>query len=544
MRHMVLRPLLAFAAAATLAAPASPLAPSPDAQLAKALAASSCGAGEGTGGAASASRIVLVPGLTPAHMPVSQIAEAQAFFDQGLGQMFGFDFDEAEKSFKRAAALDPACAMCAWGEALAIGPYVNSGPIDAPTIARARVLVAKALAGKGLSERDRELALAAYARYEPGGRQSGVHGERYADTMLRLAARWPDDDFVQIMAAEAVMDAQPWDYWEAGGKLPKGRAGEAIRLVETVLARSPDDPQAIHLLIHLTEASANPARAAGPAARLGGLAPAAPHMVHMPSHTWYRIGRYDEAIAANKAAIAADEAYARQVGEDPQNYGYFSHHTHFLASSATQTGDAAAALAAADALDRSITADVAARSPRMQNRLMTAIHARARFLTPQQFLALPAPDARLSRLLIVWHAARAEAYAQLGDVPAAKAELAKSRAAYAAIPRATVGSGSTTRGGGNDLAIAAIADGVARGRIAEAEGRTADALRAYRAAEAVETNLAYFEPPLWPTPVAVYAGRLRLEQGDMAAATADFRRALAQRPGNALAEAGLQAARG
>jgi tetratricopeptide (TPR) repeat protein len=536
---MVIRPLLALAAAATLATPASPLTPAADAQLAKTLAASSCGRGEGTGGEASARPAVLVQGLTPAHMPVSSVAEAQAFFDQGLGQLYGFDFDEAEKSFQRAAALDPACAMCSWGEALAIGPYVNSGPIDAPTIARARALVSKALTGAGLSPRDRELALAAYARYEPGGRQSGVHGERYADTMLRLAARWPDDDLMQIMAAEAVMDAQPWDYWEAGGKVPKGRAGEAIRLVETVLARSPDDPQAIHLLIHLTEASANPARAAGPAARLGGLAPAAPHMVHMPSHTWYRIGRYDAAIAANTKAIAADEAYARRVGDDPVNYGYFSHHTHFLASAATQTGDRATALAAADALDRSITAEVAARSPRMQNRLMTAIQARARFLTPAEFLALPAPDARLSRLMIVWHAARAEAYAQLADVPAAKAELAKSRAAYAAIPRDKMDSGSTTRGGGNDLAIAGIADGVARGRIAEVESRPEDALRAYRAAEAIETNLAYFEPPLWPTPVAVLSGKLRQKQGDTTGAAADFRRALAQRPGNQLASNGL-----
>ncbi len=540
---MVLRPLLAFAAASTLAAPASPLAPSVDAQVAKVLAASACVRGEGTGGAASDKPAVLVAGLTPAHMAVSQVAEAQAFFDQGLGQLFGFDFDEAEKSFQRAAVLDPACAMCAWGEALAIGPYVNSGPKDAPTVARARALVAKALAGKGLSERDRELALAAYARYEPDGRQSGVHGERYADTMLRLAARWPDDDFMQIMAAEAVMDAQPWDYWEAGGKVPKGRAGEAIRLVETVLARSPDDPQAIHLLIHLTEASANPARAAGPAARLGGIAPAAPHMVHMPSHTWYRIGQFDRAIAANTRAIAADEAYAKKVGEDPVNYGYFSHHTHFLASSATQIGDRATALAAADALDRAITTDVALKSPRMQNRLMTAIQARARFLTPAEFLALPGPDARLLRLQIVWHAARAEAFARLGDVPAAKAELARSRAAYAGMAHTTVGAGGSTRDGGNDLAIVAIADGVARGRIAEAEGRPADALAAFRAAEAVETNLAYFEPPLWPTPVAVLSGQLHLGQGDKAAAAADFRRALAQRPGNALASEGLAAAR-
>jgi tetratricopeptide (TPR) repeat protein len=83
---------------------------------------------------------------------------------------------------------------------------------------------------------------------------------------------------------------------------------------------------------------------------------------------------------------------------------------------------------------------------------------------------------------------------------------------------------------------------VARGRIAEAEGKPDEALRHYRAAEAIEANLPYFEPPLWPTPVAVLAGQLHLKQGDRAAATADFRRALAQRPQNNLASAGLVAA--
>ncbi|MFZ4688631.1 MAG: tetratricopeptide repeat protein [Polymorphobacter sp.] len=524
---MIVRALAALAATTMLGSPANQ---PPNSALATALATSMCGSGEGTG-AAGASAAVLVPGLTPAHIAVSSIGESQAFFDQGLGQLFGFDYDEALKSFRKASALDPDCAMCGWGEALALGPYINSGPIDAATIAKARLLTLKALRSPALSDRDRALVEAVHARHAPGGKQSGVHGDRYADTMIRHAARWPDDDLVAVLAAEAIMDAQPWDYWQAGGRAAKGRAGEALALVQRVIARSPDNPQAIHLLIHLTEASANPQLAADPASRLGRIAPAAPHMVHMPSHTWYRIGRFDDAISANKSAIAADEAYARAVGADPKFYGYFNHHSHFLASAATQNGDRATALAAADALDAAITPEAALAKPYLQSRLVTALHARARFLMPAEVLALPSPDRRLPRLLLAWHGVRAEAFAMSGDTGSARAELLALRAAR----RDAAGSDKTAN------AVAAIADSVARGRIAEAEGNLADALRQYRAAEAIEANLGYFEPPLWPTPVAVLSGSVRAKQGDRAGAAADFRRALAQRPSNALASAGLTA---
>jgi tetratricopeptide (TPR) repeat protein len=528
---MDFRLALTVAAAALIDAPAA----TPPSPLVEATKASMCGQGEGTAAKARETPAVLVPGLTPAHMPVSQVAEAQAFFDQGLGQLFGFDYDEALKSFRRASALDPTCAMCGWGEALALGPYINSGPINAETIAKARLLTARTLAAPGLSERDRALAEAVHARHAPGGRQSGVHGDRYADTMIRLAARWPDDHLVAILAAEAVMDSQPWDYWQAGGVKPKARAGEALRLVESVLVRSPDNPQAIHLLIHLTEASAHPERAASAAARLGRIAPAAPHMVHMPSHTWYRIGRFDDSIAANKAAIAADEAYAKAVGDDPKFYGYFTHHAHFLASSATQSGDRATALAAADALEAAILPAAAIKKPYLQARLVTALHARARFLTPDEVLALPEPDAGLGRLRIAWRGVRAEALATKGETAAARAELADLVAERLKLSKA----GGKQRGAGTDRSVAAIAEGVARARIAEAEGQPDEALRHYRAAEAIETRLGYFEPPLWPTPVAVLSANLRLKTGDRAGAAADFRRALAQRPGNQLASTGL-----
>lgn len=538
---MFIRPAFALTALllCTSAVPSGMLG-GPELALASAMATNLCGQGEGTaaGGDGAA---VLVPGLTPAHIAVSNNSTAQAFFDQGLGQLFGFDYDEALKSFQRAATLDADCAMCLWGQSLALGPYINSGSIPAHTIARARALTGAALANSNLTGRNRALVEAAHARYAPDGSKDGVHGDLYADTMTALAASTPLDDLTAIMAAEAIMTSQPWDYWQAGGKQPKARAGTALALVDTVLARSPNHPQAIHLLIHLTEASANPSRAAGPAARLGGIAPGAPHMVHMPSHTWYRIGRFEDAITANKAAVAADEAYARAVGADPKFYGYFNHHTHFLASAATQIGDRETALAAAAGLEAAILPAAIARSPWLEMRLITALHTRTHFLTPVQILALPRPDPRLRRLIIAWHGVRAEALALAGNPDGADGELRALRAARDALQRKGTG-GRRSRRSGGDMEFAAIADAVARGRIATARGDIAGALRAFAAAETVETNLPYQEPPLWPTPVSVLSGQLHLAQGNAGAAAADFRRALAQRPNNRLASDGLIAA--
>jgi hypothetical protein len=165
-------------------------------------------------------------------------------------------------------------------------------------------------------------------------------------------------------------------------------------------------------------------------------------------------------------------------------------------------------------------------------RLITALHARTHFLAPTDVLALPAPDKRFLRMQMAWRGVRAEALAMTGDMAGARAELVVLRRARDAI----------TKPMGDDIAFAAIADSVARGRIAEAEGNSGEALRQYRAAEAIESNLAYSEPPLWPVPVSVLSGQLRLHRGDRAGAAADFRRALAERPGNRLASNGLAAA--
>ena len=72
--------------------------------------------------------------------------------------------------------------------------------------------------------------------------------------MTGVAAAYPDDDQVQVLFADALMNLQPWDYWEADKRTPKGRTAEQVAALEGVLRRNPDHPGAIHLYIHTVEA--------------------------------------------------------------------------------------------------------------------------------------------------------------------------------------------------------------------------------------------------------------------------------------------------
>ena len=106
------------------------------------------------------------------------------------------------------------------------------------------------------------------------------------------------------------MDLSPWDYWKPGGREPKPQSVPIVPTLERVLARKPNHAGAIHLYIHAVEASDRPKRAEPYADRLRGAIPGAGHLVHMPSHIYYRVGRYLDALEDNKAAVKADEKYS------------------------------------------------------------------------------------------------------------------------------------------------------------------------------------------------------------------------------------------
>lgn len=191
--------------------------------------------------------------------------------------------------------------MCYWGEAFVLGPNINA-PMDdtAGNPAVAAITKAQALAPQAKAH-EQALIHALAKRYAPDPNAERAALDRaYADAIVEAARRFPDDDEIAVLHIHSLMNLSPWDYWEADGTTPKGQIGDAIRTAETVLARNPHHPGAIHLYIHLTEASTTPERAEPYANRLAALMPGAGHLVHMPAHTFFQVGRYQDSADTNK----------------------------------------------------------------------------------------------------------------------------------------------------------------------------------------------------------------------------------------------------
>lgn len=489
------------------------------------LAAHVCGK-PGDAAPTSDKAMPLLGGLAPIHYAVSsKNPEVQLYFDQGIALLYGFEYETAYKSFKMAKTLDPNCAMCGWGMAMALGPNINNSDMKAKDLDEARALLATATKATDLTDRDRALIDALNIRYAAGAPSAtgNVWTEKFADAMGAAAQRWPDDDFVTVLAAESAMDMRPWDYWEPGGHVAKPWGAKAMTLVEAVLKRNPDQAEAMHLYIHLTEDSDNPRRAEPYADRLGALAPNSPHLVHMPSHTFYPLGRFKDSIVVNEKAIALDEGMARDIGADPAWYGYYFHHARFIMSAAQQVGDGPTALRLAAQMEQGVPLDKALTSEWAESTLALTLQARGQFQTPAEVLALAAPDKRLKIATVAWRAVRAEAFARAGDVVSARKELK-------ALKKARDGAKSKDWKGFVDLA-----NEMALGRVELAAGNNAAAIAHFRTAVTLDSQFEYAEPPLWFQPADIALGRALLASGDAAGAKAAFDHAIAVRPGNAYA---------
>jgi tetratricopeptide (TPR) repeat protein len=303
-----------------------------------------------------------------------------------------------------------------------------------------------------------------------------------------------------------------------------------------VLARNPDHPQAIHLYIHLLEASAMPEKAEASADRLARpLVPAAGHLVHMPGHLYYRVGRFGDAMRVNVAAARADEAYLRTVDDKGiYRFGYYPHNIHFIVTSAQMAGDKTTAIAEARRLQGVLGIDVAIAMPWVQVVWAAPFFAHAQFSSPAEILAQPAPDARLPYVTAMWRYSRAVAHAFRRDTPAFEAEIAELRRV-----RDTVDFGVMTAAGVPAGDLLSLAEHVARGRLAYANGRPAEAVRHYRAAVAIEDGIPYMEPPYWYYPVRQSLGAAQLADGDAVGARLTFVEALARSRGNGWALYGL-----
>jgi tetratricopeptide (TPR) repeat protein len=481
-----------------------------------------------------------MPGLDGVSFAVPGVAPAvRAWVDQGVALAYGFNHHEAVKAFREAQRLDPGCALCFWGEAWALGLNINA-PMEPAAIEPARAAAAEALR-LARDDRERALARAVVARYADGP-GTPVGEAAYAAAMRAARDLAPADDDVVAIFAEALMNLQPWDYWQADGRTPKGGILEAVDAIETVLARSPDHVQAAHLYIHLTEASTFAAEAEPFADRLAALMPGAGHLVHMPGHTYYRLGRFKDALEVNLAAMAVDEAYLAAGGASAVYAGgYYPHNVHFALTSAQMAGDGPNVLHAAAILPEVLVPAIVAGVGWVQPVAAAPYFAHAQFSPPDVVMAQPEPAAAIAFPYIraARAYARAAAAAQAGDPARAEAEAAR----MAELARDNDIARLTDEAGVPARTVFAIAAAVIDGRIAQARGDRGGAVRAFERAVRLQDTLPYMEPPFWYYPTRQSLGAALVMAGRPAEAAPVLEAALVESPNNGWVLFGLAEAR-
>ena len=480
-------------------------------------------------------------GLGTHHRAVTTSSpDAQRFFDQGLILAYAFNHAEAARAFREAQRLDPACAMCAWGEALVLGPHVNAPmmPADVPT-AFAALGRAQALMGAA-SPVEQALIAALTARYaaEPMADRTPLD-RAYADAMRGVAAGFPDDADVQTLFAEALMDTMPWDYWNEDGS-PKPETQEVLDALERAMAIQDDHPGALHLWIHAVEKQ-RPELGVEAADRLGPLVPNAGHLVHMPGHIYLRVGRYHDAVQANVLAAAADDAYLAQChAQGLYPLGYVPHNHDFLWMAATMAGMREAAFESSRHLahmaDPAFFHEPGGFGGQVQHASVSYLFPFIRFGAWDEILAVPRPD--LPYPTGVWHFARGLALARTDQADAAQDEYDAlvALAADPALDTVTIGGHNSHR------SILLIAQHYLGGELAAARGDYDTAVSELEEAVRLESQQRYIEPPSWPLPTRHALGAVLLEAGRAADAEQVYRDDLAAWPANGWALAGLREA--
>jgi len=466
--------------------------------------------------------------------PITTISpRSQAYFDQGLRLTYGFNHAEAQRSFREAARVDPSCAMCQWGIAITYGSNYNdpTNP-DREQGALAAAQKAQALAARA-TPAERAIIDALVKRHQPGGERAALD-RGYADAMRDVAQRFPDDLEAGTFYADAMMNLRPWNLWTPEGQ-PQPGTEEILRALEGVLARNPNHPGALHLYIHAVEASQEPGRAIGAADRLRGLMPGAGHLVHMPSHIYLRVGRYDESVTANVRAAEADRAYFKEGMPSPIYRGmYYPHNLDFIWHAASMDGRSAETLKAARNFAGEAPLEMVRQMSDMETAPVAPLFALARFGRWEEILREPAPPADLPYWRGAWHYARGLAFAATGRPGEAQRELAALQTVRDGVPAER-----TLAGFFKTREMLTLAVEVLSGELAARRREWDAAVRHLAEAARIQDGHWFTEPPPWYFPVRQSLGAILLSAGRPAEAESVYREDLRRNPENGWSLFGL-----
>ena len=476
--------------------------------------------------------VPLVSGLGNSNHTIHTTSpEAQKYFNQGLDYIYAFNHDEARRSFEKAAQLDPKAPMPLWGVALAVGPNYNDVDIGNAREKQAfeAITKAKELAVNGPAiERDYIDALAARFAQDTN-HDLHIQGQNYAKAMATVVANHPDDLDAATLYADSLMNIHPWQLWSSDGKPTEGTL-IIVSTLQSVLLRDPNHVGANHLLIHAVEASPDPSLALASANRLGALAPAAGHLVHMPAHIYQRVGDFNDSAIANQHAVQVDQDYFRSqhIEGQPSMYNgmYYTHNIHFLAFACNMEGNSACALDAATKLVAHVTPQVAGTKV-MEWYLPTQPWVMVRFAQWDAILAHPMPPADMPYLTAMYHYARGMAFTATKKAEQAAAERKALADALHSLPADAIPDFNNSAKSVFELALTAL-----DARIAEAAGDRAKAIALWQKAVTALDTFAYNEPTDWYYPVRESLGGALLRDNQPAAAEAVFRRDLELNPNN------------
>ena len=455
--------------------------------------------------------------------------------------MWGFNHDEATRSFAKAAELDPHCAACYWGVSLTVGPNYNLPFLSGERAAVASEALRKAQEQAARASAVERALISALVRRYPNAQPLDPASALpvltdYAMAMKDVARRFPDDLDVQTLYAESMMTLRAWKLWTPDGAAAPGTE-QVLATLEAVLTRDASHPGANHYYVHAMEASPHPEKALASAERLRDLLPGAGHLVHMPAHIFQRVGRYEEAAEANRWAAKADESYgALTTPPDYYPVMYTAHNYQFLAYSAAMEGRKAETIDAANRSRAAVSDSMLLEMPGTDWYVAEYYTARVRFGLWDELLATPAPDRRIPGLLGGYLYGLAMAQAATGHPADARVSLVSLNALITRLP-------ADTPAGQNQFKdVLRIASAMIEARIASAELRPREEVEWLRKAVVAEDRIAYDEPKNWFVPTRHALGAALLRSGAAQEAEKVYRDDLIQNPANGWALCGLRAA--
>jgi len=479
----------------------------------------------------------ILPGLGDLHYPITTTSlKAQEFFEQGLRLVYGFNHWEAIRAFREAIRLDPQCAMAYWGLALAYGPNLNDvNPKDRERIAFESIQKAKARIAP-ISQVEKDLIDAMMARYN--GKAYDVRdslNKAYADAMLQVAKKYPNDAEAQTLCADAIMNTMPWDYWNKDGTA-KPAAAEAMAMLENVIRKFPKHPGAHHLYIHITEASSTPEIALPSAIFLETAMPGAGHLLHMPAHIYIRTGQYARSIEMNQKAVKADEDYfANSANQGMYRIGYYPHNIDFISFSSYMDGRSA--LGIQSALKMAYKGSLITHSNPVfaQYFGVEPMLAYVRFGKWNDILSLPDPDKQLIYSNIIWRFSRGIASVRTGNIAQVTIELARLDSLTKLDTLKTIYFSF------NPVAdIVKVPVHLLRGEWLLKQNKLAEGIAELQEAVQAEDNLRYMEPPDWKIPARHFLGAALFDAGKFAEAEQVYTEDLKRNRENGWSLRGLQ----